>query len=333
MIDVCRELQHLTPPDPTGPDRVWRRFQESRAPRRAASWWLPVLALTAAATAGLFVVWPESTRQVTLETQEQATAIRWSDQVDLAFTGRGVARGTAREVVIDWEAGTLKAEVEPDSGTDLVVRTEEGDIHVVGTMFTVRRDRLGVTTTVRRGKVAVTCRDGWAGELSPETGSHTCLPVRPALLLGRADALTDGGATAQEVVDTLDRGIDAAEVGSAVHAELLARRMQGRASLADVDGALADAHAYLATGHTGRTSEVQRFAGWLALNARGCTDAIEMLRPLAVGDPEAAVLLAECVRAGSPDEARSLLSDALDGALSDAFRARAQAALDALGDS
>ena len=213
---------------------------------------------------------------------------------------------------MSWEAGTLRAEVEPHTGTGLSVLTEEARVDVVGTVFSVRRDALGVTTWVERGRVAVACTEGWAGELEPDDGPHTCLPVRPALLLGRADALLDAGAPSEEVLEALDLGLERAAEGSAVMGELLARRLEVLGSTERIDEALADADAYLALGGS-RAIEVRRFAGWLALAQRGCEVALPYLEPLSgAGEPQDRILLAECLVSTEPGRARALLRGALE---------------------
>ena len=114
---------------------------------------------------------------VTLDTAGRSHP--WSPQVRLELDGHGVATGTDRDVVVQWESGTLGVDVVPKSGTSLSVVTEEAVIRVVGTAFEVRRDPLGVTTTVAHGRVAVRCEDGWKGSSRTRAvPTPACRPVR-----------------------------------------------------------------------------------------------------------------------------------------------------------
>lgn len=329
-MDIQRALDHLPPPDPTAPDRIWARFQETRRPRRSRAPWIGLVTLSAAAAAALLLVpRAEDPRTLPLDA-ETPSAVAWSEQVDLSYTGHGAATGLANDVVVHWESGALQAEVEPHSGTDLTVVTEEGVIHVVGTAFEVTRDRMGVTVEVQRGTVDVDCTFGFRGLLHAGEPARTCLPLRPALLLGRADALLDAGASAELVGTTLDLGVERAKQGSAVRGELLARRMQLHADAGRADAALEDAATYLAAGPGPRTVEVRRHAAWLALSARGCADALPHLEALstdATGTDR--VLHAECLASTDPARALELLDGArdLDGTWTD----RADAARAALG--
>ncbi|MEQ1508728.1 MAG: FecR domain-containing protein, partial [Myxococcota bacterium] len=203
-METREMLERLPDPDPAAMARVWTRFEATRdadgaAQRWGWSWKLPAagLALTAVAAATLLAVLPERARTVDLTS---AGLHQWSEQIRLDLDGRGTATGTDQDLVVDWQSGTIRVEVEPHTGTKLSIVTDEGTIRVVGTVFSVRRDPLGVTTTVERGRVAVTCADGWSGEITVDD-AHTCLPTRAAALLGRADALIAADAPTSTVLD------------------------------------------------------------------------------------------------------------------------------------
>ncbi|MBX2802348.1 MAG: FecR family protein [Myxococcales bacterium] len=274
--------------------------------------WMMPLALVMAAAVALVTLIPENERSMVLDAPDDAAnTLAWSEQVNLTFAGTGSVTGTSKDLVVNWQAGTLRAEVAPNTGTGLSVRTDEGSIDVVGTVFSVRRDALGVTTWVDKGRVAVSCEDGWQGEITPQMGSHTCLPVRPAMLLGRADALVEQAAPASDVLDALNRGMAAAQPGAPVVGELLALRMEVLSDAGRPDEALRDADAYLAS-EGPRSLEVRRFAAWLALAERGCASAmpyLERLGPSGMGADQ--VLLAECLITSEPSRARALLGTAL----------------------
>ena len=336
-MDIKQALRELPAPDATAPDRIWSRFETTRgrtqARQRQWRFALPVgvgVAMAAAAALVLMLRPPHDVhRTLTLEASAHTPgSVRWSPEVHLTFMGTGSVSGTSRDLVVHWESGELAAEVEPDTATALSIVTDEAEVEVVGTRLHVQRDALGVTTWVDRGEVRVQCADGWTGNLGARDEPHTCLPVRPAMLLGRADALRQRGAAAAEVLDALDRGLGQATAGDAVHAELLALRMEVLAELERVDDSLADARAYLSVGGP-REVDVLRFAAWLSLRSDGCDAAAWFFKRL---EPDATaedlVLWAECLASSDPAHAQALVARALDEAsLDDAWSARAHAVL------
>ena len=230
----------------------------------------------------------------------------WGPHVRLETTGRGQLEGQDRDATLRWSAGTVRVEVEPHTQTRFAVTTEEALVQVVGTVFQVRRDVLGSTVGVDRGEVDVRCADGSAHRLTAGE-AHTCPPVTAAGLLGRADALQDVGSR-DAVAQSLDRGIALTE--GPILGELLARRMRLHAAEGRIDAALSDAHAYL-DADSGRALEVQRFAGWLALEQRGCAAAVPWLESLHAAAPGVdSVLLAECVAPTDAERARATLDAA-----------------------
>lgn len=290
------------------------------------------LAGLAVAAAALLVVVPgrESPRREVLAAVEAPVSRAWSDQVQLTVAGHGEIVGIEKDAEILWRSGTVTASVRPKSGNRLAVVTEEARVEVVGTVFSVSRDAMGVRTSVERGRVRVTCKDGWSGEIGPEDGEKLCLPVRPELLMGRADALEERGASVEARMEALDAGLKRADAGTAVAGELLFRRMQLRGETGDLNGSLKDADAYLA-GAGPRAVEVQRYAGWKALaGPGGCEAALPYLSQLELtGSPEDRVLLAECVATDQPQQARTYLEDALPH-LGDGWRQRAERLRDLL---
>lgn len=293
MAEIREWLRALPEPDRAAEERIWRRLRDSRRPR-PLRWTVPVLVGAGAVAAIAWFALRDPPRTVELRT----AAVDWSGDVHLDVDGHGVATGTRRDVAVAWESGTVRVEVEAHAGNRVAVETEEARIEVTGTVFSVRRDALGVTTTVERGSVAVRCADGWAGALRPEDGPRTCWPVRPAALLGRADALLAAGAPPDEVLATVDRGLAVAEAGSAAEGELLARRVRAGTEANRVGDVLADADRYLASADRGRRVEVLRAASRLAYRERGCAAALPYLAPLeAEGSAEDRVVLAACLPA------------------------------------
>ncbi len=317
MDEVRDALKKLPEPEPEALERVWRRYRDTRAARRSAwaGWSRPAMglgmAVAAVALFGFWIVPRDPPRRVVIAASVPKVE-DWSDEIRLTVEGKGEIRGTRKHAEIHWRSGTITASVKPRSGNRLAVVTEEARVEVVGTVFTVTRDALGVHTTVERGRVRVRCVEGWSGEIGPDDGEKVCLPVRPELLLGRADALEEAGAPAEVRLQTLDAGLARAEEGSQVAGELLWRRMLVREELGDIEGLLADADRYLHSPGA-RQVEVQRYAGWKALSmGGGCSQALPYLSALEhTGSAEDRVLLAECVAEAQPKHARTLLDDAL----------------------
>lgn len=323
MPEIRDFLSALPEPDPAATDRIWRRFQESRAPRRG--WALPAIAL-AAASAAVWVAVRDPVREVRLEGQPVA----WSGDISLGAAGHGTAHGTRGDLTVDWETGSVRVQVTPDAGNRVRVRTEEAEVEVTGTVFTVRRDALGSTTAVERGSVAVSCADGWAGAVTPDSGPHTCWPARAGGLLGRADALIEAAAPPDDVIATVDRGLSLADPGSAVEGELLARRVRAGSDANRVDDVRADAERYLSSNGGSRRVEVLRAVSRLLYRERGCTEALPYLQALETdGGAEDRVVLAACV----PERSVALASAALASGepLSDEWRSWAQSVVDERG--
>ncbi len=308
--------EHFQLPEPyiDAPDRIWKRFENTRARSTSIGtkfmWTGGGLALAAAALVAIWGTRPEVERVQHLVVEAEVQAHDWGDDVDLEVLGAGMVTGTDHDLEVAWTTGTLRAEVTPNSGTTMSVRTDEALVQVVGTRFAVDRNALGSTVSVDRGKVEVTCDDGWTGTLGADQ-AHTCLPVTAAGLLGRADALIDDN-NHSALGHTLDEGIARAEPGNPALGELLVRRIQHRRDSGDIDGALADARRYTDADIKTRRAQVQRAAAWIALADRGCETATPWLTALHdSGSVEETVLLAECVAADDAEAARELVMGVL----------------------
>lgn len=313
-MDVNEQLNNLPEPDPASLDRVWRRYQQTRQARPSRvgwGWTLGLAGAVAVAAATLLVLRADDAPRRQLLASAEQTTRSWSDDIGLTLQGRGEIAGTSKDAEIHWRTGTVTASVTPKSGNKLAVVTEEARVEVVGTVFSVTRDELGVTTWVDRGRVKVACKDGWEGEIGPEDGKKVCLPVRPALLVGRADALAASSASTALQLETLDRGLALAEQGSATAGELLRRRVDVQVAQGAVEGAVKDAEAYLSAGGP-YAVEVRRAVVYAALqDAHGCSTALPFLADLEhTGDATDRVLLARCVAPEQPSRARALLEDA-----------------------
>lgn len=235
--------------------RVRRRLAAPTPPPQRSRWVLPIggLALVAAA-AVLWMVVPAE-QQVEARDLGAEAVVQLTPEVVLEVDGEGAVQRTPRRApVVEWRAGAIDVEVEPEQGIEFVVRTPEADVTVLGTRFEVDRSALGTRVTVERGKVAVDCVEGERTELVAGQ-SVTCLPVRPAQLLGRARALMADGAAEATVQESVRRGL--AEAQGAVRAELLIVQLE----LAIVGGrhreALEIGRLYLSEGHETRRGEVE----------------------------------------------------------------------------
>ena len=137
---------------------------------------------------------------------EDWSEVQASEDVLLSFAGQGDLRAEGKVHDIDWSLGRLNVSVTPEQGVDLTVRTPEAEVSVVGTVFEVRRDRLGTTVSVERGKVSVSCSEGEPMLLRAD-GVHTCLPTTAMGLLNRALDLksTDPDAALKAIEMGLER--------------------------------------------------------------------------------------------------------------------------------
>jgi len=315
-------LKQLPPPGDEGVDRVWERLEASRkAPSTRRAPLLLAAGITAAALAAGVLLQARSAPQTHTIEAVESQHVAWSAEVGLDVQGRGVAEGTPADLTVAWQEGILRAEVRPDRGNRMRVETEEAVVTVVGTVFTVERTPLGTSAWVDRGQVHVACADGSEHDLTATSGAVTCLPTRPGALLGRADALMERDATPELVLEAIERGLEAVDAGTATEGELLARRVEQRALLGDVDAVLEAATAYVDGGHSLRVDSVARTAARVATEAGRCADAapwhehgLPLADRLALArcwtdagrDADAAALLRAAREAGEPVPAQWL---------------------------
>ncbi len=315
-------LSQLEEPDPRAEARLQHEicqipFQEE-ARRRPARRYQLSLALASAASLALLLavglprlLTPQSQQLATqLDTQDDTPSVARFEGVYLAYNGGfGELGGTTSTPEIRWMSGRLDVEVEPDRGIALSVRTREAQVKVVGTRFAVIRDGFDTRVEVNRGQVEVTCTDEEPRLL--EAGEAlSCMSDSPALILHRAQTLRSQGASPEEVLAAIERGLERTEPGGAIWSNLTVLRMQCLADAGGTERALAEAHAYLDAAHARRRDEVLRLA--LLLAPDSCSLAMEHEQALAA--PEAApydlVRLSDCLSAQRPAEARLLLERA-----------------------
>ena len=128
-----------------------------------------------------------------------------SQDLSLDFEGQGQLGGSERAPRIAWSHGRLRASVTPQQGIDLRVTTQEAEVRVVGTVFTVHRDALGTRVTVERGKVEVRCVDGRRVFVLP--GDIVwCEPGTAAGYLARARTLQRDGRSLASILAAVSAG-------------------------------------------------------------------------------------------------------------------------------
>ena len=260
---MIRRLRDATEPTPEACERLATSFSgrstharlaklpEPRGtirlplPRRS-TWVLLPIALVATI---VWAIWPSPPVSARLDATEDTT-LALTPEVQLTFSGTGVADGTRAAPRIRWDVGELHVTVE--SGIALVVETAEGTASVHGTRFDVVRDALGTTVTVHEGVVAVSCgRDLAAGD------TVTCLPLRPAGLLARARALRSG----DDALAAVRAGLTMTSPGDSVRGELLAMLVHLLGERGDQAGVRANAELYVAEGHAARREQMERLIG------------------------------------------------------------------------
>ena len=203
----------------------------------------------------------------------------------LTVSGQGALTGTAAAPRIQWRSGAVRVEVDPAAGLDLRLSAPEGEVAVLGTIFSVDRAPVGLAVAVERGTVAARC-----GEAAPVTltagGAHTCLPVSPAGMLARARALQEAGAPGEAVLGAVDQGLGLRGGSPAVRGELRVVAYEEKLKGGDLEGALGARDAYLAEGGP-RQDELRAAAAGLAHRLGGCGRARAYL-PVAGVEPAVA---------------------------------------------
>ncbi len=207
---------------------------------------------------------------------EERWAARAFDGVALSYRGVGDVDGTNKAPRIDWQRGTLNVEVTPGRGLDVRISTREAEVRVVGTGFTVDRTALGTRVDVRHGLVETRCGDS-AIKMLGEGDSIVCPPRSAAGLLGRAQALREGGAAADDVLASITNGVALSTPDDPFTDELLALQVRVLADAGRSAEALAVAERLIVSGGGARRGEVLSIAGELAAAAGGCATAAPWL--------------------------------------------------------
>lgn len=171
--------------------------------------------------------------------------------IRLTADGAGRVTGTDHNAVVRWQRGHLLVEVDPDAEVRLAVHTDEGEVEVLGTVFTVDRDEQGTAVALERGKVEVHCLHGDSAILAAGQ-SHSCLPLTPGKALHQARQLTDPAAQ----LAATDVALDLARPGSAIEGEVRVLRVEALQALGRDDEALAEAMVYVGLPLAPRRDEV-----------------------------------------------------------------------------
>ena len=328
--------------------RVRRALDAAARPRPTWSWrapapWMPATALVAGLAAAL--LWaghvgfpftnhghppPPTTPTapasgddaVTLLAAAEPTSLTLPTGIQVRYHGNGQLSGAPQAPHIDWRSGVLELSIPPHEGLELVVDTEEAQVEVVGTHYSVTRDALGTRVSVARGQVQVRCHHGDEAShgdpverrLQSEQGL-TCLPGRDAGFLSRALALQQGGASPQRVQAAAEAGLKLAVPDSDYRGELVWLRMQALEAGGHRDEAWAAAQRCLDDIPTClgpdelRAVDLRRTAARLAYNAEGCTSALPYLEELAPQGRDLDLFaLARCLEDTDPQRACDLLT-------------------------
>lgn len=208
--------------------------------------------------------------------------------VSLTAQGTGVLSGTEQAPRLAWSAGSVEVSVEPGAGLDVQVTTDEAQVRVVGTVFTVDRGPLGTTVGVRRGEVAVDCVNGPQASITAGQ-TTTCWPTSPVGLLGRAQALRDAGSSTESILTTVEQGLSL-HPDSTIHTELSALRVVLLSEGPDPAVAVRAAAEHLARPTAGRRAEIARLGATLGYHLSGCEGASPFISDIPAEEVAASAL-------------------------------------------
>lgn len=232
--------------------------------------------------------------------------------VQLEYTGWGFVSGSQSQPRLQWGAGSLRVEVEPNQGIDLRIETPNGEIQVIGTVFDVNVDDLGTRVEVVRGEVRVVCELGETILLAAEQ-STTCVRASAANLLNFAVQARTRGGTPGQVLSLAGQGLTLAPEAGLVRDELRLVKFQSLLQLERRSEARAAADDYLSNPQAPRRVDVLRTTAKLAFAEGNCPIAVPYLSALGESGGAAAddlVPLARCLGRANPTEALALLERA-----------------------
>lgn len=278
-VRSTRPLLRMLPAIPAATEkRVLKRVFDSRVPPTR---WRPVHLLATAGimmavTAVALILWeqpqPPPTVPATLQlsfASGNSETIHLGPNVTVVTDGSGQVEGTEAAPLIRWDVGTVDVSVTPETGVDLTVEAAEGRARVHGTAFRVTRDLLGFEVAVREGSVELTCLNSTSALLLAGD-AQLCPPLRPAGLLGRAQALRDRGQTAESLA-AIAAGLAVTSPGEPVRGELLCLQALVLAEDDRHAEAARAATTYQSEGYTARADEMNRLLMDTETDNRGLT--------------------------------------------------------------
>jgi len=224
---------------------------------------------------------------------------RFSPAVSVRYNGRGEAMRIGERVDIDWGSGTLEVDVVPNQGSHVSVHTQEAEISVVGTAFTVSRDVWGTSVEVARGHVRVHCLAGGHHDLRAES-STTCRPTTASGLLALARHLDDASEPNSHVLEVVESALEMS-ASEPVRIELLTLHVDLLARTGQLGLAHAEAKHALASGLGHREVEIRRLAADLATTLGDCPSVVHHIEAIPAPDRDAAdlVMWADCTTSDS----------------------------------
>ncbi len=305
-----RLLRELPGPADGAEARVRARVhQDLRQGRRRPVWVVPVGAAVASAALTLALLFAfAQPDQLDVELVADAEL---PVGLGLSIEGEGALEGTAAAPRIQWRRGTLRLDVDPAAGLDVVVETPEAEVAVLGTVFSVSRGALGTTVSVERGRVALRCRDAEQGRALTASESATCAPTTAAGLLARARALQSARELSAAVA-AAEQGLDASP-SPPVRIELRLARIEALAAAGRREEALSAVDQLVQEGAGHRRSDALHLAVGVAGAKASCDRVEPWLEELAEHGAKAGDLLrlADCLGSTRPARARALLTRAL----------------------
>lgn len=270
LLSAYAEATEATPVDLTRM-RARIRSQAAAPQRRWLAMLVPAAGLAVAALAVTMTADPVPAPVSASFDSTGAQTVQAGPGVSLTATGTGVLSGTEQAPRLAWSAGSVEVSVEPGAGLDVQVTTDEAQVRVVGTVFTVDRGPLGTTVGVRRGEVSVECVNGPHASIAAGQ-TTTCWPTSAVGLLGRAQALRDAGTSTQGVLKTVEQGL-ALGPDPAIHTELSALRVVLLSEGPDPASAMRAAAEHLSRPSAGRRQEIARLGATLGYQLSGCEGA------------------------------------------------------------
>lgn len=282
--------------------------------------------LAAAAVAAIGVMaWPPQappTLQQLALSADDWSQLQASEHVQLSFSGQGSAQVEGKRHDLDWKQGRLSVSVTPLQDIELTVRTPEANISVVGTVFEVRRDTLGTTISVERGKVSVQCGTH-AATLLTMGEEQTCLPTTAVGLLNRAQDLKH--THPDDAIAAITMGLEQLDESSTDFDDLHYRAAEIHYENGRPEAALQSARSALSGGDGTYTVEAHSIAAHQALTLDSCSDAVPHLTWMAEQDHAGAedlAVLAQCLAPTSPSAALRWLEAAEAKAIAPELRER-----------